>query len=101
MGKREYESAIILALILFFAFVGNCIMPMLVGSNNYLYYIKPLYWILFPVYILLKPRTRFKGKLKVYGYIITWSVIFGIVYLTLYFAGGFLDGIGASPYTRS
>jgi signal peptidase len=39
--------------------------------------------------------------LKLYKFILLWSAICGIVYISVYFAGGFLDGIGGSPYAKS
>lgn len=100
MGKREFESLIILIIVLLIAVPGNTYLPLLTGSSRYLYFIKPILWAVLSFYVWKMPRIRFKGKLRLYGYILVWSAICGIVYLAAFFSGGFLDGIGASPYAK-
>lgn len=101
MGTRDYESLIFLLIILLAACLGNTLLPAWIGSVNYLYYVKPLSWLILSLYIWNKPRTRFKGKLRTYNHIILWSTICGLLYLALFFGVGFMDGIGKSPYARS
>ncbi|HHW31908.1 MAG TPA: signal peptidase I [Clostridiaceae bacterium] len=101
MGKREYEALIILAVILLSAILGIRILPSFIGTTAYQNIFKPLFWFALSVYIWKQPRVRFKGKLKLHKYILIWSAICGIVYMAIFFAGGFMDGIGASPYSRS
>jgi signal peptidase len=100
MGNRDYESLVIIIIIFISATLGNTFLPLLTGSSNYLYFIKPIFWLALSYYIWRMPRTRFKGKLRLYSFIIIWSAICGILYMSIFFAGGFLDGIGTSPYTR-
>lgn len=100
MGNREYETLIILAVILLSLILGNTVLQPLIGSTVYQNFFKPVFWFALSFYIWEQPRVRFKGKLKLYKYILIWSAICGIVYMSVYFAGGFIDGIGSSPYSR-
>lgn len=100
MGKREYESLILLTMILLALLLGYELLPSLLGSYNYLYFFKPLFWLGLSVYIWHQPRCRFKGKLKLRKFLLMWSTICACFYIFIFFAGGFLDGIGASPYTK-
>ncbi|AUS95552.1 signal peptidase I [Clostridium thermosuccinogenes] len=100
MGKREYEALIIIAIILLSLILGNTVLPVLLGSSIYINVFKPVFWLAMSIYIWKQPRIRFKGKLKLYSFILIWSAICGITYMSVYFAGGFMDGIGASPYSR-
>lgn len=101
MGKRDYEALIIILIIAAAVALGNTVLPGILGSKGYLYIFKPLFWILLSFYVWKQPRTKFKGKLKLYKYILIWSGICGIIYLTVFFLGGFVDGIGMSPYAKS
>jgi signal peptidase len=100
MGNREYESLILLTLILLFHILGYVLVPSLLSSYVYLYILKPLFWLGLSIYIWYKPRCKFKGKLKLSGFLFLWSAICACLYLFIFFAAGFLDGIGASPYTK-
>ncbi len=73
----------------------------LFGSVVCLYILRPVFWAALSCYISKKPRVRFKGKLKLYRFIVLWSAVLAVVCVSVYFAGGFLDGIGASPYAKS
>jgi signal peptidase I len=101
MGKREREIIAIIFFITIWMSVGNKVLPSLTGSTVYLYIVKPLFWLALSCYVWNKPKCRFKGKLKLQRFILIWSAIFGIVHLSVYFAGGFIDGIGASPYAKN
>jgi signal peptidase len=101
MGKREYEALIIIGVIILSLVIGEMVLMPLLGSTVYQFILKPAFWLLLSYYILKKPRVRFKGKLKLFRFIMLWSAICGIVYVSVYFAGGFIDGIGTSPYARS
>ncbi|MGI6307995.1 MAG: signal peptidase I [Dethiobacteria bacterium] len=100
MGKREYEALILILIILFSLLLGNHVLPSLIGAANYLYYFKPLFWLGLSLYVWKKDRTRFKGKLKLYNFMLMWSAICAILYISVYFSGGFWDGIGRSPYHK-
>ena len=100
MGRREYEALWIIAVITVSMILGNTVLPSLLGASNYLYYFKPLFWLGLSVYVWKKPRCRFKGKLKLYKFIIVWSVICSIIYISIYFSGGFINGVGGNPYSR-
>jgi signal peptidase len=101
MGKREYDALAFIIIIIILLICENTGLISILGSSVYLYYYKPIFWLLLACFIWKKPRTRFKGKLKLYKFILLWSAICGIVYISVYFAGGFLDGIGGSPYAKS
>jgi len=101
MGKREYESLGLISIIFLSVILGINILPSLMGSDNYLYFFKPLFWFGLSFYVWKKPRCRFKGKLKLYNFIIMWSAICALFYISVFFGGGFLDGIGNSPYTKN
>jgi signal peptidase len=101
MGKREYEALIYIAAVIISMVLGDLVLMPLLGSSFYQYLIKPAFWMLLSYFIWKRPRVRFKGKLKLYKFILLWSAICGIVYVSVYFAGGFVDGIGTSPYARS
>lgn len=101
MGKKEYEALIFIIIILISLVLGITVLSPLMGSTNYLYYFKPLLWFGLSFYIWKQPRCKFKGKLKLYKFILIWSAICGIIYISVFFSGGFLDGIGTSPYTKS
>lgn len=101
MGKREYNALTFIVIIIISLVLENTDLISLVGSSIYLYYFKPVFWFLLSYSIWRRPRTRFKGKLKLYRFILMWSAICGIVYISVYFAGGFIDGIGTSPYAKS
>lgn len=101
MGRRDYESLIFLFVILLAACLGNTLFPAWIGSSNYLYFVKPLFWMILSFYIWKQPRTRFKGKLRAYNHLMLWSAICGLFYLVLFFGVGFMDGIGKSPFARS
>lgn len=100
MGNRDYELLVLLGIISIFTILGYQVLPSLIGSTVYLYYFKPLFWAGLSLYVWKRPRCRFKGRLRLYRYILLWSVICSILYISLYFASGFLDGIGLSPYTK-
>ncbi len=100
MGKREYEILAILSIIILQIVLGYSILPSLMGSSGYMYVFRPLFWLALSVYVLVRPRCRFKGKLKLNRLFILWSAICGLLYISLYFSGGFLDGIGYSPYSK-
>ncbi len=101
MGKREYEALVLLLIIVLSLILGYQVLPSLLGSDGYLFFFKPLFWLGLSLYIWQKPRCRFKGRLKLYNFILIWSAICAVTYISVYFAGGFLDGIGASPYTKN
>jgi signal peptidase len=101
MGQREYGALIWIAIIAASVILDDWIWMPLLGSSLYLYGFKPLFWLALSYYIWKKPRVRFKGKLKLQGFILLWSAICAIVYVSVYFAGGFIDGIGSSPYAKS
>jgi signal peptidase len=100
MGKREFEALIILAIILLSLIFGNTVLSSLIGSSVYYIVFRPVFWLALSIYVWKQPRIRFKGKLKLYKFILIWSAICGTIYMSIYFAGGFMDGIGASPYSR-
>jgi signal peptidase len=101
MGKKEWEALVLILIILLSMILGNKILPSWIGSANYLYIFKPLFWFGLSLYVWQKPRCRFKGKLKQYKFILMWSGICAFLYVSAFFAGGFLDGIGTSPYAKS
>ena len=100
MGDREYRALKLLGLIAILLILENTIIISLLGSSLYLYYVKPLIWLSLSYIVWRRPRTRFKGKLKLHKFILLWSAICGVLYTSVYFAGGFLDGIGQSPYSK-
>lgn len=100
MGKREHETLVFIGIIIISLVLGNTVLPQWLGSTGYLNIFKPLFWLALSLYVWKQPRCRFKGKLKLYNFILLWSAICGIIYISVYFSGGFLDGIGASPYTK-
>jgi len=101
MGKKDYEALAIILLIVAAIILDNTFLPGMLGSTGYLYIFRPVFWFLLSFYVWKQPRTKFKGKLKLYKYILIWSGICGILYLTVFFLCGFLDGIGISPYAKS
>ncbi len=101
MGKREYEALGIILIIVLSMVLGYQVLPLLIGSTGYLFVFKPLFWFGLSLYIWKKPRCKFKGKLKLYNFILMWSTICAIFYIFVFFSGGFLDGIGASPYAKN
>src|SRR5690554_2920494 len=101
MGKREHQALVLILIVTVFTALDYRILPMLLGADRYLYFFKPVIWLGLVSYVWSKPRCRFKGKLKLYNFILMWSTICAIIYICLYFAAGFLDGIGTSPYTRN
>lgn len=101
MGKRDYEALIIISLIIAAIILGNTVLPGLLGSTGYMYIFKPVFWFVLSFYVWKRPRSKFKGKLKLYKYILIWSGICGILYTSIFFLGGFLDGIGISPYAKN
>lgn len=101
MGSRENECLLLVIIILAALVLGYTLVPVLAGASAFTYYYKPLFWFAMAVYVLRQPKVRFRGKLKLYRFIILWSVICGILYLSVFFLGGFVDGIGRSPYSKS
>ncbi|MDT3699992.1 MAG: signal peptidase I [Thermincola sp.] len=101
MGKREKQALALILIILLTMILGLKILPSLLGSTNYLYYFKPLFWLGLSFYIWQKPRCRFKGKLKLHNFLLMWSAICALFYISIFFAGGVLDGIGTSPYAKN
>ena len=100
MGKREYEALIIIGVIILSLVIGEMVLMPLLGSTVYQFILKPAFWLLLSYYIWKKPRVRFKGKLKLCRFIMVWSAFWGIVYVSVYFGGGCIDGIGTSPYAK-
>jgi len=101
MGKREYEALVLILIVLLSMVLGIKLLPSLLGSANYLYFFKPLFWLGLSLYVWKQPRIRFKGRLKLYNFILLWSAICAILYISVFFSGGFLDGIGTSPYNKN
>jgi len=101
VGKKEYEALIIILIIFVSILLGNTVLPSLLGSTGYMYIFRPVFWLLLSYYVWRQPKTRFNGKLKLYKFILIWSAICGILYISVFFLGGFIDGIGTSPYARS
>ncbi|NLZ93061.1 MAG: hypothetical protein GX922_03460, partial [Firmicutes bacterium] len=100
MGKKEHEALLLILIMTFFAALDYRALPLLLGADRYLYFFKPLMWLGLTGYVWSRPRRRFKGKLKLHNYILMWSTICAIIYICLYFAAGFIDGIGLSPYSK-
>lgn len=101
MGSRENEGLLLIIIISVSVVLGYTLLPALAGASASTYYIKPVFWLILSIYVWRQPKVRFKGKLKLYRFIILWSAICGILYLSVFFLGGFLDGIGRSPYSKS
>ena len=100
MGKKEHEALLLILIIALLAALDYRVLPLLLGADCYLYFFKPLIWLGLTVYVWSRPLQRFKGKLKLYNYILMWSTICAIIYICFYFGAGFIDGIGLSPYTK-
>jgi len=101
MNKREYDALAIILIIFASMVLGNTVLPVLLGSTGYMYVFRPVFWFLLSFYVWRQPKTRFKGKLKLYRFILIWSAICGILYISVFFLGGFIDGIGTNPYDKS
>jgi len=101
MGKRDYEALAIILIICVSMILGNTALPVLLGPSGHMYVIRPMFWFALSFYVWKQPRARFKGKLKLYRFVLIWSAICGILYISAFFLGGFIDGIGKSPYDNS
>lgn len=63
--------------------------------------IKPVYWLNVIYMVWRLPRTGPVSKLRLRDSIYFWAILHGIIYVAVWFAAGFLDGFGRSPYDQT
>jgi len=60
--------------------------------------IATLFWLGVAIYIWYLDRQRAKSKLRFRSFIMLWVFISACLYLFSYFAAGYIDGFGKTPY---
>lgn len=73
----------------------------IIGNQTYNYIFKPIIWIFVSIYLFKIENIRFKSKLKNEKFILEWSVIFSIVFISIGMFTGFIFGFARNPYGRS
>lgn len=81
--------------------IDNPIVASYIGSQTFVYYIKPLLWTGLSLLVLCFPKVKPRAKIKHKNLIIWWSFNFGVIFIMVSILGGLLDGFGRSPYSHS
>lgn len=90
-----------LSTMLFMYTLENAPFQRYINGPVYLYIIRPILWISIGVIINNLRCFRPGGKVRHRKLIVEWSIIFGIIYVSINLFAGFMYGLGKSPYSRS
>lgn len=95
------KSFIIIALLLVMYFIQNSSLFSFIDSFVFNYILQPILWLSITLFIWYIPRVRPQGQLKLRRSIYQWAFIFGIMFISISFMAGLIDGLGKSPYNHS
>ncbi|MDF2655345.1 MAG: peptidase signal peptidase [Bacillota bacterium] len=101
MEKNKFRCLLLLLTALGIYSLENHYVTKLIGSFNFVYVVKPFLWCGLALAIYLMPVLRYKSKLRTRNFINSWSFIFAVVYFSVQFLAGLVDGFGKSPYEHS
>lgn len=73
----------------------------LLYSPLIIYVLQPLMWLGIAFTVWSFPRIRSKSKLRHSEFLNWWALIFAVIFITVSFLAGLIDGLGKSPYSHS
>ncbi|SDJ94582.1 signal peptidase I [Natronincola ferrireducens] len=99
--KSNSKCLILIGLMIGLYLIDNSSVASRVGSQLFIYYIKPALWMGLTLLVWWFPKTHPKGKLRLRGFVNLWTLNLGIIYIVVSILAGIIDGFGRSPYSHT